>query len=136
MKFNKPLMLIIVSILVGFSGCTSHKGLRIVYPEYNDTIADLQPTLQWEAIPGSSVTYDLVVYEFEEENPVYYKEGLKDATHKIEKELKPNTLYRWSVRSRKGSDVSEWTKRETQVFTGISYHRRVKYMRFSTPENQ
>lgn len=136
MKFSKLLILLIAGILIGFSGCTTHKGLQIVYPEYNEVVADLHPTLEWEAVSDPKVTYDLIAYELEEINPVLYEEGLKDATYKIEKELKPDTLYRWSVRRRKGKDISEWTKQETHVFTGISYHRRVKFFRFLTPENQ
>jgi hypothetical protein len=135
MKQNKGILFLVAVAVICFSGCTSYKGVRIVYPQYEQVVSELQPTLEWVAVPGSGVTYDLIIFKENEINPVFFKKGLTDTNHTIEKELTPGTWYRWSVRSRTGDTVSAWTKMETQVFTGVSHHRRVKFMKFSTPES-
>lgn len=135
MKRNKCILLFVTATLLVVGGCTSYKGVRIVYPKYEQVVSELQPTLQWVAVPGSNVTYDLIIFQEDQINPAFFKRGLKDTTHTIEKELKPGTWYRWSVRSKIGDVVSDWTKMETQVFTGVSHHRRVKFMKFSTPDS-
>jgi hypothetical protein len=52
----------------------------------------------------------------------------------VETPLEPNTTYRWSIRERKGEAVSDWIKLQTEVFTGITYHRRRRYYEFQSPE--
>jgi len=42
------------------------------------------------------------------ERPVYLRERLPEARHRIDQELKPNTTYLWSVRVRDGDQVSGW----------------------------
>ena len=122
-----------LTCFAGLSACTSYQGLRIVEPAYQQTVASLRPTLRWDPAEGSGVTYDVVIYEGEEISPVYQREGLTGTMHHVEKKLRPNTAYRWSVRSRRGSTVSEWSKHQTQVFTGVSYHRRERIPEFTTP---
>ena len=122
-----------LTCLASMTACTSYEGLRIVEPAYQATVTTLQPTLRWDAVPGNNVTYDIVVYEGEGATPVYQRERLSGTAHRIEQDLKPNTLYRWSVRSREGSTVSEWSKHQTQVFTGVSYHSRKRMPEFTTP---
>ncbi|MCG6862634.1 MAG: fibronectin type III domain-containing protein [Chromatiaceae bacterium] len=134
MKLKNLSIGLILFGLAGFSGCTSTVGLGVVQPEHEATVSSLQPTLQWKAVEGPGVTYDVVIYESDGMTPAYYREGLPGTTHTVEEDLKPGTLYRWSVRSRQDGKVAEWTMHETQVFTGVSYHRRTKYMEFSTPE--
>ena len=118
------------------SGCTSYKGLEIVAPEFGQTVNELSPTLQWKEAPGTDVTYELVIYEGDNEDPIYHKKGLTGGSHTVETELKPNTLYQWSIRSKTGDTFSEWSKKETKIFTGVSYHRRAKKMEFTTPAAQ
>ncbi len=131
---KKKLLLLALISLLSLGGCTSFKGVRITYPEYQEVVADLQPTLKWEAAPGSDVTYELILYEGDQVNPSFYKKGLKENEHAIERELKPGTWYRWSVRSNSDGVLSAWTKKETQFFTGVSLHKRSKYMIFATPD--
>ncbi len=131
---KKQLLLLALVSLLSLGGCTSYKGVRIIYPEYQEVVADLQPTLTWEAAPGSNVTYELILYEGDQVNPSFYKKGLKENEHTIERELKPGTWYRWSVRSNSDGVLSAWTKKETHIFTGVSLHKRSKYMIFATPD--
>ncbi len=135
MKPNRIILFLVALTVVCLSGCTSYKGVKIVYPQYEQVVSELQPTLQWAAVPGAGVTYDLIIFKENEINPAFFKKGLTGTKHTIERELKPGTWYRWSVRTKIGDTVSAWTKMETQVFTGISHHRRVKFMRFSTPDS-
>lgn len=131
----KPVFMLAVLVFFAMSGCTRYLGLKPVLPERGSVIDTLQPTFQWEQQPEDGITYDLVVYaEGNDINPVYYREGLTGTSHRIESVLEPETSYSWSVRTRKGDRLSEWTKQETSVFTGISYHRRLKRMTFTTPK--
>lgn len=72
-------------------------------------INERQPLLKWEAFPWahdmtpserfSEIVYDLKIYEYE--GPlIYTRNGLKKSEHKIEKLLKINTRYLWTVRAR------------------------------------
>jgi uncharacterized protein YceK len=133
MRLYTVIVLLFLAALITLSGCTSFKAVEIVAPEYDTTVSELQPTLQWKAVPGKDVTYDLIIYKDDEINPVYYQEGLTENSHSVKKELKPGTLYRWSVRSRIDGNESEWSKKETRIFTGVSYHQRSVFMRFLTP---
>ncbi len=135
MPVNKLIILLFLYGLLSISGCTSFKGVEIIAPEYDQTVSELQPTLQWKAAPGNDVTYDLIMYKGAEINPVYYQEGLTETSHSVKKELKPGTWYRWSVRSRIDGNESEWSKKETRIFTGVSYHQRSVFMRFLTPSS-
>lgn len=40
--------------------------------------------------------------------PVYLRERLPEARHRIDQELKPDTTYLWSVRVRDGEQISGW----------------------------
>ncbi|KFB69635.1 MAG: hypothetical protein CAPSK01_000694 [Candidatus Accumulibacter vicinus] len=42
------------------------------------------------------------------ERPVYLRERLPEARHRIDQELEPNIAYLWSVRVRDGDQVSGW----------------------------
>ncbi len=136
MRQNNLIMLLVVGGLLASSGCTSQKGLEVDYPGYEQVVSELQPTLKWQAVSGSDVTYDIflrVKDKDKREKADYYKEGLAGTTHKIEIKLKPNTMYQWSVRSNSSGDVSEWSKREVKAFVGVAFHQQSRYMRFLTP---
>ena len=47
--------------------------------------------------------------DWERAKEAYYREGLTEATHKVEIPLKPKTKYLWSIRTRKGDAVSAWS---------------------------
>lgn len=112
------LMLIVVSLIL--LGCTSFHEIKPIYPGVANPnrpkgVDSLQPTLRWEPSPEPDVTYDLIIYKgvkvrsiWSEGREVYYRQGLKEPEHKIEEPLKPDTVYYWSIRTRRGEKVSEW----------------------------
>lgn len=92
-------------------------------------VKDLHPSLRWQGFPRSSdvsvapedmaqvknVRYDLFVAELHGDDLriIYQREGLLNPEHTIEKSLKPETEYKWSVRARFELDgrerVTEWS---------------------------
>jgi hypothetical protein len=129
---------VLIVCCVNTTGCVSFpKNYNIdtkpIYPELGDTpvkyyqvIDTLQPELRWKDIKSADQTYDVCIWETPSHeqgefwygvpftpktwgNQVYYVEGIGESYHKVSKQLKPNTCYRWSVRTRKGKDVSEWS---------------------------
>lgn len=100
-------------------------------------VDSLQPTLRWEPFPGEhqtyegsrptpfvtvdpgsvrDVKYDLRIWTIRGRIPVeiaYESDGLTEPFHKLERALKPDTEYYWSVRARFSLDgkprVSEWS---------------------------
>jgi len=134
----KMLMVIVLIVCcVNTAGCISfpknyNTDAKPISPELDSTpmkyykvIDTLQPELRWKDIKSEGQTYDLCVWETSSRpqdeswwglpftpvswgEQVYYVEGMSESYHKIAKQLKPNTCYHWSVRTRKGNDVSEW----------------------------
>ena len=141
MQKNTLLINLIVASMVILTGCattSSEEMLKITSPAHEQTVSSLQPTLQWAPSSKSGVSYDLIIFVPDETDSkknvtVYYREGLTETTHKIEEALKPGTEYQWSVRTREGDNLGEYSKTESQTFTGISYHRHSNYMKFTTP---
>lgn len=100
-------------------------------------VDSLQPTLRWQEFPGEhqqfpggkvfpfvaadsasvrNVTYDLRIWAVRGRmagDLVYEIGGLTEPSHKLEKSLKPDAEYYWSVRARFDLDgqprVSEWS---------------------------
>jgi hypothetical protein len=92
-------------------------------------VKDLHPTLRWQGFPRSSdikvapqdmaqvknVRYDLFVAEVHDDDLriIYQRERLPNPEHTIEKSLRPETEYKWSVRARFEFDgrerVTEWS---------------------------
>ena len=83
------------------------------------------------------VTYDLVIYEgikikmgmtwtsgpsttWQEGEKTYYREGIEETEHKVEIVLKPGMVYIWSVRTRKGTNVSSWSRYDRFQFYGVT----------------
>ena len=137
----------LTAMMLTLMACSTPKtaGLRPLSPENGGTASDLKPLLKWTAAKDHGGTYDLVIFEAvkgetsgkkERLIEVYYREGLpggESPDHQVETPLNPAKQYRWSVREREGDSFGEWAKMETQVFTGISYHRRVRLFNFFTP---
>ncbi len=113
MKRNVCVFITSAFVLIG---CVmSFNGIKPLYPTVGIThsptvIESLEPTFRWEPLPESGVTYDLIVFEAIVEGinwqdgrraygqEIYYREGLKEAEHRIEEPLRPDTEYIWSVR--------------------------------------
>jgi hypothetical protein len=149
--------------LVVLSGCTNCKLnypiIEPVYPKaktpFNDPIdvKSLQPTLTWLASNGSDVSYDLAIFEaynlgaryigtkgyfeYQRGKQIYYREGLMTTEHTIEEPLQPATIYCWSVRIRRDSEVTEWSTYdascdEIPVVTHIGDVTKLEFI-FKTP---
>ena len=91
-----------------------------------DIVSSLTPTLEWEPSPEPGVTYDLVIYAAISQKgggfsptpgrQVYYREGLVTTRHTVEQPLSRDANYWWSVRTRTGNVLSEWSKYD---YTGL-----------------
>lgn len=135
-------------LLMALVSCTVPKsaGIRPLEPENGGKVSGLQPVLKWSAAEDHDGTYDLVIFESVKDDQFGKKERLvevyfrKDITggdhpsHQVGISLNQDKKYRWTVRPRKGEAFGEWAKLETHVFTGISYHRRLRPFYFFTPE--
>jgi hypothetical protein len=128
----------------GVVGSTTIHGVTPIYPEvsssYPTKVDSLQPTFRWEAVIEPDVRYDFIVYErrqIETLGPyktrgvfhfssffmaigreVYYREGLEKPEHRVEVPLRPTMLYFWSIRVRRGEDVSEWSRFDARIPEG------------------
>jgi hypothetical protein len=122
---------------LGLLGCTTFSGVKPIYPDvgnpnYLSSVDSLQPTFRWEAVPDAE-SYDFIIYEsiktesFWEGSKrsvgreVYYREELQGTEHRIEEPLRPNSEYYWSVRIRRGPEVSRWSLYHYQLFLGTGY---------------
>jgi hypothetical protein len=144
---------VIFSLLL--AGCTSFSLLKPVNPSAGnpqsepDLVTSLQPTLSWEPVADTGTAYDLVIYEKlkapEEDaegihrvgNQVYYVQGIKESHANVQTPLLPDTDYYWSVRTRKGSEVSDWSRYDYSLFllvNIINVHN--TYFIFRTPHRQ
>lgn len=137
----------------GITGWTSFAGVKPVFPEVGNpnfptAIDTLRPTFEWQAKPGAG-SYDLIVYEgIKEESfwegtkravgrEVYYREALLSTRHTIEQDLAPGTEYYWSVRIRRGDEVSDWSVYDYTLFLGTAYmHAGKRFFVFHTPEEK
>ena len=157
--------ILLIVCFVNTAGCISFpKSYNIdaqpIYPElgnipmkYYPIIDTLQPELRWKDITSDGHTYDVCVWEtsshVQDESlwglpfiprkwgeQVYYVEGISGNYHKVSKQLKPNTCYHWSVRTRKGNNVSEWGSFNQGMISliVIGYESNVPFG-FITPQN-
>jgi hypothetical protein len=142
---RRTIRIVLVLQLVLLAGCTSFSGVKPVYPKVGDPdspqmVESLQPTFQWESHPDAE-TYDFIITDPKAGSfadgtlkPVYYREALTGTKHRVEEPLTPNTVYFWSVRTRRGSNVSPWSRYNYSVETGV--HTRTatnQPFRFKTP---
>jgi hypothetical protein len=113
--------------LLGLGACTTFHNVEPIYPKVAApkkkpaSVESLQPTLKWKPAAGAE-SYDLIVYQpqtmktFGEDKErthlvkVYYRERLTETEHQLETPLLPKSTYYWSVRTRKGEEVSEWSR--------------------------
>jgi hypothetical protein len=120
-----------LSIAMVLSACVpvwsrSFRGLEPVSPSVQlgrfSEVGSLQPELRWKPAKAQGPTYDLIIWDSgldpEKTLPregeqlgsvVYQREGLSETSHQVDMPLKPNTLYFWSVRTREGSTVGDWS---------------------------
>ena len=113
-------------VLAGCGQPLVNPGLRALYPQQRMMlfidpppgafvpVNSLQPTLKWESFPRSrdlegsmadfyrrieDVRYELVIAEAGAPDRVYRRDGLKEASHRVETPLKSRTKYLWTVRA-------------------------------------
>jgi len=133
---SRTLLAGIALVLLG--GCaTTFVGVTPVAPQVGNpnfpVLADsLQPLLQWARHPDAE-RYDLIIYEGIKTSSAwegtkravgreaYYREGLMATEHRVEQPLKPDTEYYWSVRLRRGTSVSPWSRYDYTAFFGTGY---------------
>ena len=158
------MVIVLIICSVNIAGCISlpksyNTDATPIYPElgstplkYYQVIDTLQPELRWKDIKSEGQTYDVCVWETQSRvqdeswwgvplvskswgDLVYYVEGISESYHKISKQLKPNTCYHWSVRTRKGKDVSEWSSFGQGMLSviAVGYEKHVPYG-FITPQ--
>jgi hypothetical protein len=129
-----------------FAGCVAVEhsgGIEPVDPKPSGQsgygkAGTLQPTLVWRAAGdnvGANATYDLVIYEglwatleagagtvapqvLRPGKEVYYLENLTGTSHTVEKRLIPYSYYCWTVRTRTGTNVSQWVTWSRQKLLG------------------
>ena len=104
-------------------------------------VETLQPTFRWEPVAESNVRYDFVIFESYDSiaavvgRKVYYRERLQEPEHTLEVSLQPDREYYWSVRVRRGEEVSKWSRFYYYAFHGCMGERNVEFafFRFRTP---
>jgi hypothetical protein len=116
----------VMLVLAGCGQPAFNPGLRALYPQQRMIlfvdpppgafvpVDSLRPTLMWESFPRSrdlagsmadvyrrigDVRYELVLAEASSPDGVYRRDGLKEASHKVETPLKSRTKYLWTVRA-------------------------------------
>jgi len=119
-----------ISPELGFSGWTDRRT----------TVETIQPTFRWEPVDERDARYDLIIYESHGRyaavgREVYYREGLAEPEHTLEVPLQPNREYYWSVRVRRGEEVSEWSRFDYTYRPGTWGEREEEYpfFLFRTP---
>jgi hypothetical protein len=112
-------------------------------PSHNEPRADgLTPILEWKAVEGNGMKYDLVIYtafkgsreQFTRGTEVYYREAIEAPHHTVETALQPHTYYCWSVRTRTNDTKSAWATYDLDA-TDISgdFYLRNAWWTFATP---
>ncbi len=142
--------------MLGLTACsTTVHGLTPAYPkaglnwaERPRTLENLQPTFRWKPVAGPDVRYDFIIYEshkipyswaWVEEwvigKGVYYREELKEPKHTLEVPLQPNRAYYWSVRVRRGENLSDWSRFDYRKYQyGGGHKREFPFFIFKTPD--
>jgi len=143
MKLSRWILAVLLA-LVACSTVTIH-GVTPISPEPGSfdwtgrptAVESLQPTFRWEPVDERDARYDFVIYESHSVlfaavgREVYYREGLTEPEHTLEVPLQPNREYYWSVRVRRGEEVSEWSRFDyTQVPGGCAMRRQEEYPLF------
>jgi len=148
---------VLVIVMAGLAACTTFPVIKPLYPPVSEPsvtpkVDSLQPTLRWEASKTVDVSYDVIIYEGIEvvyPNPLlapstpqyqvgkmaYYREAIDATEHRLEEPLKPDRVYFWSVRTRKGDRHSDWARYDYTLFLGVGYTQVTNAMfSFRTPK--
>jgi hypothetical protein len=165
MKIKKLGIILFIGYCAAAAGCISFpksysSDERPISPKLGSSVTDfyqvidtLRPVLRWKDIKSGGQTYDVAVWESASKTAdksivgtplkprewgkqIYYVQGISENRIKIDKPLKPDTCYHWSVRTRTGGDVSEWATFSQAALSpiGLGYAYRLPYG-FITPRN-
>lgn len=137
-----------VSLLL--TGCTTIHGITPVYPKVRSAVDSLRPVFRWKPTAEPDVRYDFVIYEragikglprgwMGIGKEIYYRESLMEPQHMVDEHLQPSRWYYWSVRARRGQNVSEWSRFdevECAGFVGAAacYKEEHPFFMFWTPD--
>ena len=156
---NRWLWVVISGGCLGLTACVPWTtfqvhGLTPVHPEVSGwrvaTVESVTPTFRWEAPAAEpDVRYDLIIYESLGHSwsmlmmlgkEVYYREGLTKPEHQVEEPLRPSTAYYWSVRVRRGGQLSDWSRYDYTnwffpLFVPVAEKWEWPFFRFMTPKN-
>lgn len=102
----------------------SGKKLPGLWPDADS----LTPLFSWDPSTSEGVTYDLVLYEgvlaaanlYMRGHIATYVEGLEKAEWRPDEPLEPGGRYFWSVRLRKGNDVTAWSTQGFFIFALVA----------------
>lgn len=145
-------VVLLASLVLNTYGCATYHGVRAIspmvrYPGSPYTVSSLQPVLEWAPSEAKDTTYDVIVVEqlndaqnhklFNPGRTVFYREGITETKVKIEPPLVLDTLYWWTVRSRNGGKVSEWSRYDFTASYGYVHMTSKNYpYPFRTPVNE
>jgi hypothetical protein len=125
--FHWVVVLILTVIMtLALGGCMSmprvYSGPAPIYPKpgygWDDrypAIGTLQPELRWQEKRNAGESYDVCIWELPDLAPqssaklAYCRSGIAENVHQVDVPLRPDVLYLWAVRTRKGQDVSQWS---------------------------
>jgi hypothetical protein len=164
MKRIAWLLLPLLLTTTGCIAFLDRHGLEPIEPAHSDAmlrfwvgaespvnVDTLQPTFRWQKSPSAGVTYDLIVYQavkrltaqglnvwqhVEPGKVVYSREGLLSSEHKIETPLQPENDYLWTIRTREGDKLSNWSSYSLEKYPLLSvgwYKRPNQFYYFHTP---
>ncbi len=137
----------ILAGLLALAACswTTIHGVTPISPEAgrDPAVETLQPTFRWEPVAEQDARYDFIIYESyggviaAVGREVYYREGLQEPEYTLEDPLQPKHKYYWSIRVRRGEEVSEWSRFDFRPAIGCvpaprSEHE-YPFFRFRTP---
>jgi len=110
------------------------------------TVRTLQPEFSWQGSADADIHYDVIIYEaatysinqvtdFHTRGRLAaYAEDIAGASWRPDKPLKPNTRYFWSVRSRDGDVVSNWSTQSYFAFAIVAWSSGYgQWFQFQTP---
>lgn len=129
----KRLFWLLAVVILGLTACAwkTIDGLTPVHPKARltywnmepPTVGSLRPTFRWEPVTEPDARYDFIIYESHKipapslltedwaiGKEVYYRQGFEEPEHELEVPLQPNSAYYWSVRVRRGENVSDWSR--------------------------
>ena len=135
--------------LLGLLACskTTIHGITPISPiaglsyvsDQSPVVKSLQPTFRWEPVDERDARYDLIIHESHVlgavGREVYYREGLQEPEHTLDVSLQPDREYYWSVRVRRGDQVSEWSRFDYWQAVGcIINTNEFPFFQFRTPD--